>query len=142
MSHTVLIALFACLLLLNESVWPVRCQNVISYENELSYEDDSNEAVKFNISSIVLDRSIEQTFNLLVQYYKLYRVNQLNSLQKSIIRTHLSGLSTQLLSALKNKPEYEKLLNNYAAENIGSSNSAETSKDKDKPRNPFKWGRK
>jgi hypothetical protein len=86
------------------------------------------------------DSKFEPVLNAFIQYYKLYLNNQLNSLQKSIIKTHLNHLGTQLLTILQTHPEY-KLVFVQLVKKL-EQNSAEQVKDKENLRNAFKWGRK
>jgi hypothetical protein len=110
-----------------------------SLDSEFYYDEGSSEELLAHKRERA-DSNFEPLLDAFIQYYKLYLNNQLNTLQKSIIKAHLNHLGGQLLAILKNNPQYELIFAQHV--NKLDQNSAEGSKDKENLRNAFKWGRK
>jgi hypothetical protein len=117
--------------------------NSLYYDESSSSFEDEPLPKRNSPSSPQQDKEFEAVINAFVHYYKLYLNNQLNSLQKSIIKSHLVQLGGKLQGILKTNPEFESTVSLLMSKMETTPSSGEhEQKDKEKIRNPFKWGRK
>jgi hypothetical protein len=112
----------------------------LSKFDSLESQQDENELKIISKRNALEDMIFFKLANTINSYLRLLRDNQLNPLQKNIIRNQLSSSAKEISTYFPKDPQYWTVFSNILDRDF-ISNSFDYGKDNGKNSVPFRWGK-